>query len=682
MGLRYRIPFKDFNNNEYVVEVHRSDYQGAATELRGASSCFVVSGTDEDFMYTPVRTSTATINVLDSDLLLDLYSINNQYAPVKFYKNGVLEWTGYIKPEQFTQPYVPYTQNVSVECVSALATLENISYKENEGFISVWDLMKLLVKSTNGGYRGIYIPWVYGKDSSMANNVLDEMLLSESNFTQNEMNMLEVLEAVCKLLNWTIYDIGGFLWFVDSDFKGDYRLYNETLETFSQVQGNEILLQDVGYNGSKSNTIDVVHGYNKASVKAKNHVFDDVVSDEDYEALEKLKDYFVQDGKKYWYKRFLQPKTWEVYSYNRYKQIIGHLTAATDVNKDYFGAVLLKEAVWEGEEKNGVIYPNVNEYPWSDCIQMRSMTIDGEAIWNDGDIYPVFKMKGATTLWGEGAISVNGQMRVSISPEMRWGDTAAKTKGTILIRCIMRIGNYYWNGNGWTDSEVFFYLPFETSEPIGVDEYMNLRNTKTPDMPYSGLNGYIIPLPETPIIGDLEFTMLAQDFSKPIGGIGTDWPFYQEVKVYGVTLKGLSFNYAKKDGTKNEGENGDRIYENVVNEEYMSDADEIEFDISSYNEDGASYSKVMFGESWLTNNLYCDIVKENIRPEELMIRRIVNRYGETKVKLTEALRMTDAITPLTSLYDRSMVNKRFRMTSGEWDYQQNRLTLQMQEDVE
>ena len=193
MGLRYRIPFKDFNNNNYVVEVHRADYQGVPTELRGASSCFVVSGTDEDFMYTPIRTSTATINVLDSDLLLDLYSINNQYAPVKFYKNGVLEWTGYIKPEQFTQPYVPYTQNVSVECVSALSTLENISYKENEGFISVWDLMKLLVKSTNGGYRGIYIPWVYGKDSSMANNVLDEMLLSESNFTQNEMNMLEVL---------------------------------------------------------------------------------------------------------------------------------------------------------------------------------------------------------------------------------------------------------------------------------------------------------------------------------------------------------------------------------------------------------------------------------------------------------------------------------------------------------
>lgn len=681
MGLRYRIPFKDCKNTSYEVRIYKNGYTGEEKELVGAPSCFVISGTDEDFIYTPVRTSTATISVLDSDLLLDLYSINNQYAPVKFYKDGVLEWTGYIKPEQFTQPYVNGGANVSVECVGALATLENITYKESEGFISVWDLMKLLVKSTNGGYRGVHIPWVYGKDSSMSSNVLAEMVLVERNFTENEMNMLEVLEAVCKLLNWTVYDIGGFLWFIDSDFKGSYRLYDEDLETFLQVKGNDVLLQDVGYNGSESNTIDVVPGYNRASVKAINHVFNEVVTDEDYDVLEKLKDYFVQDGKKYWYKRFLQPKVWEVYSYNRYKQIIGHLTAATDVNKDYFGAVLLKEAVWEGKEKNGVIYPGVSEYPWSDCIQMRSMTVDGQAIWNDGDIYPVFRMKGANTVWGEGAISVNGQMRVSISPNMRWGDTAAKARGTILIRCMLRIGVHYWSGSGWTDAEVFFYLPFETSEPIGVDEYMSIRNTKTPDMPYNGLNGYIIPLPESPMIGDLEFTMLAQDFNEPIGGFGTDWPFYQEVKIYGVTLKGLSFKYAKKDGTNDEGENGDRIYENVVNENYMSDADEIEFDISSYNADGSSFSKVMMGEGWLTNNLFYAVVGEMVRPEELMIRRIVNRYGETKIKLTEAICMTGEISPITRIKERSMVEKTFRLTSGEWDYEQNKLTLQIQEDV-
>ena len=115
MGLRYRIPFKDSDNKAYEVLVYRDGYTGEVKELTGAPSCFVVSGTDEDFMYVPVRTSTATISVLDSDLLLDLYSINNQYARVQLYREGVLEWTGYIKPEQFTQPYVPTVDVVSVE---------------------------------------------------------------------------------------------------------------------------------------------------------------------------------------------------------------------------------------------------------------------------------------------------------------------------------------------------------------------------------------------------------------------------------------------------------------------------------------------------------------------------------------------------------------------------------------
>ena len=129
-------------------------------------------------------------------------------------------------------------------------------------------------------------------------------------------------------------------------------------------------------------------------------------------------------------------------------------------------------------------------------------------------------------------------------------------------------------------------------------------------------------------------------------------------------------------------EKRDRVYENVVNEAYMSACDEIEFDISSYNNDGATYSKALLGEGWLTNNLYCKVVDAMIRPEELLIRRIVNRYSETKVKLTESLKMTGEITPLTTVYDRSMVNKRFKVTSGEWDYQQNKLVVQIQEDAE
>ena len=296
MGLRYRISFRDCKNTSYEVRIYRNGYTGEVKELTGAPSCFVVSGTDEDFMYTPIRTSTATISVLDSDLLLDLYSINNQYAPVKFYKDGVLEWTGYIKPEQFTQPYVPTAQNVSVECVSALATLEHMEYRELTplvGVVSMWDLMQHLVKSAKGEYRGVYIPWVYGETSSMSGNVFEQITLIENNFIKEEMNLLEVLEAVCKFFNWTIYDIGGYLYFVDADWKGTYRVYDEALENYTETLGSEVLVQDIGYNGSDSNTLDVVPGYNKASVKSLNHVFDNVVKDEEYDILEALDEAYL-----------------------------------------------------------------------------------------------------------------------------------------------------------------------------------------------------------------------------------------------------------------------------------------------------------------------------------------------------------------------------------------------------
>ena len=212
MGLRYRIPFKDFKNNSFVVEVHREDYTGEVTELTGAPSCFVVSGTDDDFVYIPVRTSTATLNVLESDLLLDLYSINNQYAPVKLYKNGVMIWTGYIKPEQFTQPYTPHPQSIGVECVSALSTLENVEYKEQTetGYITAMALIRYMVGAATAGYKGVYLPKVYGKTENMQDNVLDEIVLCEENFTSEEMNLMEVMEALCKFLNWTVHDVGGY----------------------------------------------------------------------------------------------------------------------------------------------------------------------------------------------------------------------------------------------------------------------------------------------------------------------------------------------------------------------------------------------------------------------------------------------------------------------------------------
>ena len=121
----------------------------------------------------------------------------------------------------------------------------------------------------------------------------------------------------------------------------------------------------------------------------------------------------------------------------------------------------------------------------------------------------------------------------------------------------------------------------------------------------------------------------------------------------------------------------DRIYENVVNENFINELDEIEFKISSYNNDGACYSKVLLLDEYLKDNLYSSIEKTLIRPEELLIRRIINQYGATKIKLTQVLLNSDSITPISVLSDNYMKGKRFMIAGGEIDFANEQFTYRL-----
>ena len=672
MGVRYKIPFKDSENTEYLVQIFREGYNGEAKELTGAVSCFVVSGTDDDFIYTPIRESSATIKVLDSDLLLDLYSINNQYAPVRLLRNGVLEWTGFIKPEQYTQPYVPTAEVISVDCVCALSTLGKIEYKQINnltGVVDLWTLIKNLISYAKGSYRGVCIPWVYGSSSSMTGNVFERITLIENNFIKEEMTLHEVLEAVCKFLNWTLYDFKGCLWFVDNDWKGTYRMYDEALETFAEIQGNEILLQDVGFNGSDSNTLDIVPGYNKASVKSLNHVFDDVVKDEEYDMLEAYNDdYLVKtyegsDGPYASRKKFLKPMFWKLYTYYNDGTIMPESVLDSFDNgtiNTVFGGVLMSEANYKCV-KVGDATPEegVTDFDYVDSVQVR-VTEDGS--FNTGvGLMPVLVMEGENAVYADCAISIDASVEAFFDREMA-GPGFAKGNGKRDLMIEVSCGSKWYNGTNWVDGFGIFYAE--------VDDTGKIKSNRTPYTPYKNLSGYVIPMDF--FVGKPKITIFAPTWLNNDGtGVNT-----------GIKIRNLKFGYAKKEGVIDEGESGDRVYENIVNESYMSEAEEIEFDISSYNRDGASFSKALLDNGWLTNNLYCKVVEEMVRPEELMIRRIVNRYGATKIKLTEALCMTEEITPISIITERTQQGKTFRMTSGEWDYEQCRLTVQIQEDAE
>ena len=63
-----------------------------------------------------------------------------------------------------------------------------------------------------------------------------------------------------------------------------------------------------------------------------------------------------------------------------------------------------------------------------------------------------------------------------------------------------------------------------------------------------------------------------------------------------------------------------------------------------------------------------------------MIRRIVDYYSATKLRLTEVLKRAD-ITPITKLTDRTQPGKYFLTMGGEIDYKMNSFKVIMVEVV-
>lgn len=176
-------------------------------------------------------------------------------------------------------------------------------------------------------------------------------------------------------------------------------------------------------------------------------------------------------------------------------------------------------------------------------------------------------------------------------------------------------------------------------------------------MPYDGLDGYIIPLGNA-IGGQPKFVI--KNF------VGVMFTGY-----INCFLKDLKCVFQKMDGEA-ENNDSDRICENVLNENYINELDEIEFKISSYNNDGACYSKVMLGNDYLKDNLYNSILDDTIRPEEMMITRCINHYSATRIKLTQEIKERADLSPITRLSDTFLVGKKFINAGGSIDYKMNR----------
>lgn len=692
-GLIYTIPFSSSLGKNYRVDIEREDYSGESVELIADESPFVVNCEGDDFIYTPIRTSTASLNVFGSDYLQELYS--TEYRQYRVILKELLEdsekvlWSGFVKPEIYTQEYGDEDFTLSIECVSAIEVLDKIDYKnESRDFVSLWDLVKYCIIESRGLYEYIYIPFVYFRysgESTNPINILSNLKVSAQNFFDEDnkaMTCKEILEEICKVMNWTLVDFGGNLFFVDADnLSGNYLRTESGKEDWEIVSIDSINVQDIGYDGD-NHTLDILGGYNKVTVKCSNYPVGEALPDTSFENLTVLTE---KDEKTF------QSETggYKVIHYKFYEsedikfRLIPYKYGSNEDNVTELGENELVQSIqdapsWELASITGAIpykfddyeedaqgNASIIDYDYTEDIRIKTNRGTSQTlIFSQNNRIPIIQIKGASVAYKEGAFSINFELYM----------LARATSGIVdyNFHFRLRIGNMYFHGkSGGEDSY------WDTNSNVVVGEYdNNLRvsfGTDNNDYygPYTllssrklndkldGVKGYICRMPDNIVIsGDLEFTIYAPYASFVIGGLRPDY----------FLLRGFEFKFNKYEDRDNEESDSDRIYENVINENYVNELDEIELKISTYNNDGACFSKLVIDSRYLEDNLYCLLVDKPIRLEELLIQRIVSQYREPHVKLTQQL-CYDVINPASKLTDDSQPDKYFMYAGGEIDYQ-------------
>lgn len=680
-SLIYTVPFATLDNIPCVVEIEKDGYEGTPTELTAGATPFTVDIEGEEFLYTPTRFSTAKLQVVGNDYLQTLFSTEYRQYRVTFKKAGVITWCGFIKPELYTQDYASETFVLEIECISAMSVLEFIDYTiegESKAFVSIWRLLQRCISAASGQYNSVFIPHVYASSKavySTEENVLADMTLSEQDFFDEDdkpMKLKEVLEEVCKFLNWTCADWKGDLYFVDVDHTGIYHQYDIGLENKVNAQVNELSVQDIGFAGA-NHSLDVLPGYNKATVKCGNYPVGTLLPDEDYSELKELLtvDEELSDHTKVCHSVYLNPDAWDCLMFKD-KEILHNKDLESHKNEIPFleGTSLMKYCIYEQEKnKNGEWVPKISDYSFNNVLRVRYPSSDNPVNFKPG-LYKVMSFKGASATYSDGAIAIDGEIKIiEDSNLIPWDDSLAGT-GLEDIACQIRIGNkYYGNTNGhvskgfsWSEDPMTFMYLLDNWNNAGGKDWVSIPNGKTLSMPYTGLKGIIIPT-DISLSGDFEFILISTNKKSSLGGnrVGT-----------GMLIQNFSVKYQKRDDLSQLNNNSDRIYENILNETYINELDEIEFKISSYNNDGACYSKVMLGNDYLRDNLYNSILDNTIRPEEMMITRCINHYSATRIKLTQVIKERADLSPITRLSDTFLVNKKFICTGGSIDYKMNR----------
>ena len=288
-GIHYRIPFKSLRNGtDYVVNIY--DESGAsAVTLTGGAEPFTTQEDDTDDMFTPIRTQTGYLRLVDTGSVnwRDIMPQNDLQKPVTLTVAGTAVWQGFLQSQNYggTLYGNPQERELPVQCCLSVLRAIQVTTTETELHNFAW-LLKYCIDS---------IP-SYMNSTKVIENVVvqggndarlwllkrvDWANYINTNDEENDSakyNLYELLEDICQFWGWTARVMQRTLYLTAMDDGMEQTLLNLTyaqLTTMARgtsagsvtsVQSATTLSGDIFV--STANEDMMMRGPSKATVKA------------------------------------------------------------------------------------------------------------------------------------------------------------------------------------------------------------------------------------------------------------------------------------------------------------------------------------------------------------------------------------------------------------------------------
>jgi hypothetical protein len=132
LGLKYFLDYINIVGDRYLCNIFKKNYGGSSSEIFG--NVTIEKGSVKTHL-EPIR-GTGLLLELEASKdfsLEDLYTENEQDFTVQLYKNGLLVYIGYLKPDGVFQDYVRDEWRLNLECVDGLGAIKNLSFVQENG---------------------------------------------------------------------------------------------------------------------------------------------------------------------------------------------------------------------------------------------------------------------------------------------------------------------------------------------------------------------------------------------------------------------------------------------------------------------------------------------------------------------------------------------------------------------